>query len=73
MEIAKSIREGTSGIELVKVNKDSLLIKTEIFIDERIITRFSTNILAAYYYPDKQHIIVQIEKENNQNQTEFFF
>ncbi|KKQ74665.1 MAG: hypothetical protein US94_C0001G0066 [Berkelbacteria bacterium GW2011_GWB1_38_5] len=44
--------------------------KTEIFIDERIITRFSTNILAAYYYPDKQHIIVQIEKENNQNQTE---
>lgn len=39
------------------------LMGAEIYLNERLITRFSQNITAAFVFPDKYHLVVQIEDE----------
>mgnify|MGYP001572815862 CR=1 FL=1 len=39
------------------------LLGAEIYLNKRLITRFSQNITAAFVFPDKYHLVVQIENE----------
>lgn len=44
-------------------NQDLVISGNEIFWQDRLITRFSSNVLAASIYPDSNHVIFQINNE----------
>jgi len=44
-------------------NPDLKILGNEIFYQEKLVTRFSSDVLAASIYPDNQHLVFQIDNQ----------